>query len=291
MLVAWKYRPRDTIIQRLDPRARFIFLACLFASFAIAQIWDNRYLTPLFILSIVLFLLARIEWRDIRRVVIFFTVFIVVIVGVNGLLSGRGGPTSVLQDTSPPVFQVTFFSIEAIHWTAAITITKVRILFAITQIMRMFAMAMLAIPIPYTIDPAVYGVAFKRMGLADKPAFTMDLAFRFIPTLARDFTITMDAQRARGYELENLKGGIVSRLRRLAPLFVPVTLQSIFTGEEVIDAVDLRGFGAHKRTWMRKLHYERRDFIFIGLGLAILAASIVLRILGYGNFWAPGFLM
>jgi len=290
MLVAWKYRPRDTVIQRLDPRSRLIFLACVFAAFAIAQIWDIRLLAPLFLLTVGLFLLARIEWQDIKRPMIFFAVFIVIIVGVNGLLSGRGGPTSVLQDTSTPIFQVTLFQIPAWGWNATISITKIRIFFALTQIMRMFTMALLAIPIPYTIDPSVYGVSFRRMGMSDKASFTMDLAFRFIPTLGRDFAITMDAQKARGYELDSLKGGIFDRLRRLAPLFVPVTLQSIFTGEEVIDAMDLRAFGVRRRTWLRELHYQPRDYVFLGLGAAILIGSIVLRILGYGQFWIPDIL-
>lgn len=285
MLVAWKYRPRDTLIQRLDPRARLIFLACMFAAFAIAQIWDIRLLLPVFILTLALFFMARIDWRDLRRAMIYFSIFIVVIVGFNALLSGRGGPMSVLNDTSTPILQFTLFKIGT--WAPLITITKVRILFALTQIMRMYTMALLAIPIPYTIDPSQYGISFRQMGMPDKPSFTMDLAFRFIPTLARDFAITVDAQRARGYELDSLKGGIVSRLRRLAPLLVPVTLQSIFMGEEVIDAMDLRAFGVRPRTWVRKLHYAPRDYIFIGLGVAILVALVALKILGYGVFWIP----
>ena len=285
MLVAWKYRPRDTLIQRLDPRARLIFLACMFAAFAIAQIWDIRLLLPVFILTLALFFMARIDWRDLRRAMIYFSIFIVVIVGFNALLSGRGGPMSVLNDTSTPILQFTLFKIGT--WAPLITITKVRILFALTQIMRMYTMALLAIPIPYTIDPSQYGISFRQMGMPDKPSFTMDLAFRFIPTLARDFAITVDAQRARGYELDSLKGGIVSRLRRLAPLLVPVTLQSIFMGEEVIDAMDLRAFGVRPRTWVRKLHYAPRDYIFIGLGVAILVALVALKILGYGMFWIP----
>ncbi len=288
MLVAWKYRQRDTFIQRLDPRARLIFLGCMFAAFAIAQIWDIRMLIPLFGLTVALFLMARIEWKDVRRAVIYFSIFIVVIIGLNALLSGRGGPMSVLNDTSLPILQVTLFKLGT--WAPTITITKIRLFFAITQILRMYTMALLAIPIPYTIDPSQYGISFRQMGMPDKPSFTMDLAFRFIPTLARDFGITVDAQRARGYELESLKGGIASKLRRLAPLLIPVTLQSIFMGEEVIDAMDLRAFGVRPRTWMRKLHYAPRDYAFIGLGVGILVFLIILKVLGYGQFWIPPFL-
>jgi len=287
MLVAWKYRPRNTIIQRLDPRARLIFLACLFAAFSIAQIWDVRFLLPLFVLSLVLYFLARIEWQDIKRAWIFIIVLVVFIVGINALIAGRGGPTAVLQEHSAVLWQSPTLTIPGTPWHITLTITVVKAFFAVVQITRMLTMAILAIPIPYTIDPAVYGVSFRRLGLPDKASFTMDLAFRFIPTLARDFSITVDAQRARGYEMESLRGGVISRIRRLAPLIVPVTMQSIMSGEEVVDAMDLRAFGVHPRTWLRELHYERRDYIFIGIGIAILVASIILKLLGYGKFWMP----
>jgi len=289
VLVAWKYRPRDTFIQRLDPRARLTFLACIILAVSGAQVWDIRLLLPLFILTLVLYFMARIEWRDVWRAWAFILFLVIFIVGINGLLAGRGGPTAVLQDQSAALYRSPTYHIPFTPWSITLTITVVRSFFAITQIVRMLTMAVLAIPIPYTMDPSIYGVTFRRMGLPDKASFTMDLAFRFIPTLGRDFMITVDAQRARGYELESTKGGVVSRLRRLAPLIVPVTMSAIVTGEEVIDAMDLRAFGARPRTWYRSLHLELRDYVFIALGVAILALFIVVRIMGYGEFWVPEF--
>ena len=91
MLVTWKYRPRNTFIQRLDPRTRFIFLACIIFALTIPEIWDYRILVPLFLLSLAQFLMARIEWKDIRRPLFFIFILVFFIVGLNGLLSGRGG--------------------------------------------------------------------------------------------------------------------------------------------------------------------------------------------------------
>lgn len=289
MLATWKYRPRNTLIQRLDPRARLIFLACIILAISGAQVWDMRLLLPLFILVVVLYFMARIEWRDVWRAWAFILFLVLFIVGINGLLAGRGGPTSVLQDQSAILFRSPPLCLPGTAWCTAITITVVRSFFALTQIVRMLTMATLAVPIPYTMDPSVYGVTFRRLGLPDKASFTMDLAFRFVPTLGRDFLITMDAQRARGYEVERTKGGIITRLRRLAPLIVPVTMQAIVTGEEVIDAMDLRAFGARPRTWSRQLHFERRDYLYIGLGVAILLIFVVAKILGYGDLWVPDF--
>jgi energy-coupling factor transport system permease protein len=290
LLVSWKYRPRDTFIQRLDPRARLLFLAYIILAITVAQIWDIRLLLPLFVLVWVLYFMARIEWRDIRRAWIFISILLFFIVGLNALIAGRGGPTAVLVEDSPVLYQSPTLQIPYTPWTLGVTITVVRAFFAVTQIVRMLTMATLAITIPYTFDPSVYGVSFRQLGLPDKASFTMDLAFRFVPTLGRDFATTIDAQRARGYELERLRGGLFDRLRRLAPLFIPVTMQAIVSGEDVIDAMDLRAFGARQRTWLRELHFHPRDYAFMGLGGAILLGYIGARLLGYGDFWVPDFM-
>ncbi|MBL8062068.1 MAG: energy-coupling factor transporter transmembrane protein EcfT [Anaerolineales bacterium] len=292
MLVTWKYRRRNTIIQRLDPRTRLVFFVFVILALTIPDIWDLRIILPLFAVSLTLFLLSRIEWKDIRRILPYMFILVFFIVGLNGLLSGRGGPSSVTNLPSPVVFEVPIkIPFTDIGWDIPITVSKMW--FAITQITRMFTMAMLVIPIPYTMDPNIYGTAFKRMGASDKVSFTMDLAFRFLPTFARDFTITMDAQRARGYELEKLKGGLVGRLQRLAPLIIPVVMQSTVTGEEVIDAMDLRAFGTKPRTWLRdNLKYAGRDYVLLGLGVAIFILCCVLKWgFGIGGYFVPEFFL
>jgi energy-coupling factor transport system permease protein len=225
--------------------------------------------------------MARIEWEDVKRPLLYIFILVVFIVGLNGLLSGRGGPSVVNDPNSPIWFEIPLVGIP-------VTISKAW--FAINQIFRMLTMAFLALPIPYTMDPNIYGTAFKRMGASDRVSFTMDLAFRFVPTFARDLTTTIDAQRARGYEMDKLKGGLVARIQRLAPLIIPVTMQSTVTGEEVIDAMDLRAFGTAPRTWLKELHYAPRDYAMIGLGVGILVLCCVLKWgFGIGGFVVPDF--
>ncbi|RPJ21302.1 MAG: energy-coupling factor transporter transmembrane protein EcfT [Chloroflexi bacterium] len=289
MLVTWKYRPRDTFIQRLDPRTRWIFLFSIILALTIPEIWDYRIVFPLFVLSLTLFFMARIEWKDVRRVIPYIFILVFFIVGLNGLFFGRGGPSSVLNVSSPVLFEVPF-KVPGTDWGWVVQVTVSKAWFAITQVTRMLTMALLAIPIPYTMDPNIYGTAFRRMGASDKVSFTIDLAFRFLPTFARDLTITMDAQRARGYELERLKGGIIARIQRLAPLIIPVVMQSTVTGEEVIDAMDLRAFGTAPRSWLKELHYARRDYFILAFGAAIFITCCVLKWgFGIGEFFVPEF--
>ena len=167
MLATWKYRPRNTFIQRLDPLTRFIFLACIILALTIPEIWDFRIIIPLFLISLTLFLLARIEWKDVRRALIYIFILVIFIVGLNAVLSGRGGPSSVTSMDSPVVFVVPLkIPGTDLGWDVPITVSK--IWFAINQWGRMFTMAFLAIPIPYTLDPNIYGITFKQIGVSEK---------------------------------------------------------------------------------------------------------------------------
>jgi len=149
----------------------------------------------------------------------------------------------------------------------------------------------MTILIPYSLNPAHYGITFKGLGLPDKFAYAMDLTMRFIPTFGRDFQLTMDAQRARGYELEKISGGLIAQIRKLGPIFVPVTIHAIISSEDIIDAMDLRAFGVGPRTWLDVLTYQTRDRVLTAVGVVILITSIVLAFMGLGKFWVPEALM
>jgi energy-coupling factor transport system permease protein len=146
----------------------------------------------------------------------------------------------------------------------------------------------MTILIPYSLNPAHYGITFRGLGLPDKIAYAMELTMRFIPTLGRDFQLTLDAQRARGYEIEKLRGGPIAQVRKLAPLIVPVTIHAIAGSEDIIDAMDLRAFGIGPRTWLQQLHYRRRDYVLIALAALLFIVSMFLSLFGgYGQLWVP----
>lgn len=283
--MAWKYKERNTFIQRLDPRARWIFLIALL--FSIIQFWDLRILLLFSVISLTYYFLARLTWKETRRVWTFILILVVVIIGINAVLTGRGGPGAVLRDTRHIVWQVRWV-VPVVGWVIRPNITVEKLVFAVTQMVRMLTIAILFIPIAFTFHPNQYGATFRGLGLPDKVAFSMDLAFRFVPTLARDFNITLDSQRARGYEIERLEGGLIAQIRRMAPLIVPVTINAIVSGEDIVNAMDLRCFGLRKRTWLHRLQYQPRDYALIAMSALVLAGSTWANVgLGLGDFWVP----
>jgi energy-coupling factor transport system permease protein len=285
MLVTWRYRKRRSLIQWFDPRAWLIFYACFLV--ASVMFWDVRCLAPLFVISLIVLLTSGVEWREVRRAFLFIIGFIV-FYSFFTFLTGRGGTDLYTEEHLLRRFTAPF---SLFGWTPTLDITVERIMYAVSQFTRVFSLAMMTILIPYTLNPAQYGIAFRGLGFSDKLAYAMDLTMRFVPTFGRDFALTMDAQRARGYELEKFRGGLIEQVRKLGPLVVPVTIHAIIGAEDIIDAMDLRAFGTGPRTWLAQLIYQRRDRILIGFGVLILIVSISLSILGYGRFWVPEFLI
>jgi energy-coupling factor transport system permease protein len=285
MLVTWRYRERNSIIQWFDPRAWIMFYLCFIASTLL--FWDLRY--QLFFLLIALAVLFRsgVTWQETRRAWLFIGGF-VLFFSLLTFLTGRGGFELYTEEHIITQLGAPF---TILGWRPTLTISAERTMYALSQLVRVFNLTSMTILIPYSLNPAHYGITFRGLGLPDKIAYAMDLTMRFIPTFGRDFQLTLDAQRARGYELEKLSGGPIAQVRKMAPLIVPVTIHAIIGSEDIIDAMDLRAFGVGPRTWLEQLHYQRRDRILIAAGVVMFLAGLLLSLFGFGKFWVPDLLL
>jgi energy-coupling factor transport system permease protein len=284
VLASFSYRPRNSLVETFDPRARWVF--SILALSSIILFWDIRFLLFFFLLSLVQFHYSNLTWKETRKAWLLILVLTTTMVLFNTILTGAGTVGGVISQGTP-VLQFDLH-MPLTHWHIQYVLTRERLWFALAQYLRVLAIAGLFIVIPFTMAPQIYGATFKGIGLPDKLAYTIDLSFRFVPTLVRDFQTTLDAQRARGFEVDRVDGGLFARIRRTAPLFVPVTMNAILSGEDIANAMDLRCFGLRKRTWVEALKFSPRDYALLAFSLALLVLSLVLRLgFGIGNFWIP----
>lgn len=271
MIASFKYIDKSSPIHALDPRTKLVLLLC--AAFTAASLPDLRALLLLLGLAITYYSLARLPWSATRTAWRFFLFFIVILVGFNTLIAGTGGASTD--------------NVVLLRLPLGIVVSWSDLIDAMTIICRMLTGAFMALPFTFTIPPTRFGVAFRGLGLSDRIAFAVDLAIRLVPTYAADYRSTLDAQRARGYELDRLRGGIFERLRRLAPLVVPVTMNAIMSGEDITDALDMRGFGLRPRTWLHARPLRIADWILIFFGVALLLGGIIWRFVNGGALWVP----
>lgn len=282
MIISWSYRPRQSLMEAIDPRARWIFSFSYL--FSITLFWDARFLAVFFLIGMLWYALGRIPWREARRAWMLVSFLLFTMILINTIITG-GGAGGVVPSGGhlvwPQGLQLPWGGV----WHFGLTWE--RLWFALCQLLRILGISAVFIVIPFTMDPRLYGVTFRGLGLPDRFAYVVELAFRFVPTLTRDFTITFDAQRARGYEIERAGRNPIRQIVRIAPLLVPVTMSAILAGEDVANAMDLRGFGQGPRTWLYELHYRFGDYLLIFLSIAIFLGSLFLRWRGYGGFWIP----
>ena len=111
-------------------------------------------------------------------------------------------------------------------------------------------------------------------------AMMMSIALRFIPILTDEANRIMSAQEARGADFHS--GGIVKRAKALIPLLVPLFVSAFRRANDLALAMEARCYhGGEGRTQMKPLRYATRDYIAYGVLAVYLAASILLRIMGY----------
>ncbi|MCW5849541.1 MAG: energy-coupling factor transporter transmembrane protein EcfT [Anaerolineae bacterium] len=285
MFASFQYIPGQSFVHRLDPRTKLIAFLLVVVCTIILD--DARLLLALFALSLAYYLLARLPWRTLWRAwafVLFFAIFLVG--GFSTILFGQP-PAQVT--TLHPLLTLPPITLPIIG-TFQKVIAWETVFLGFARMLRPLAIMAMILPFSFTTSPYLYGVAFRKLGLSDGVAFALDLAMRYVPTIARDFFITVDAQRARGYELEAKAAGIINMIRRAAPLMVPVTIHAIAGGEEVVEAMELRAFGVGRRTWSEAdtLHLKTADYVVLGLAVLVLLTCLGLRwFTSYGSYWFP----
>jgi len=279
MYVAPRYLGRGSWLARPDPRVLLVGLA-LFV-FTVIQVWDLRILAVLAAIALLYYRSAAIPFSAVRAQWGYIAFFITFVVVVNTLLTG-GELRGYTEDELHIYFRVPLFgtpvSAESITYAAA-------------QYLRFGSMAAVGLPIAFAIAPGDIGPAFARLGVPYKFAYGMELTFRFVPSLGADMRTTIDAQRLRGYEWEKRGRSPIGVLTRTIPLLAPVTINAIVGAEDTIDAMDLRGFGTQRRTWLRQLALDVTDRLVLAGFVFLLVVVTVMSFMGLTQLWVPDVLI
>jgi energy-coupling factor transport system permease protein len=128
-----------------------------------------------------------------------------------------------------------------------------------------------------TVHPDELSQALIQMRVKFEFAFAMSMAMRYVPTLAHEAYAIMDAQKARGVELD--KGNPLVRIRNIVPIIVPLIIVSIRRALSIAESMESRGFGASDtRTYLVKLRFRKRDWAVVLVSLIVLVFSIYIRL-------------
>ena len=154
---------------------------------------------------------------------------------------------------------------------------------------RIFCLIIISSLLTYTTTPTMLtdGIEklLKPLDFILKPfnfrvhtlAMMMTLALRFIPTLIEEIDKIMNAQKARGADLES--GGIMQRAKALVPIIIPLFVSSFRRAYELAFAMDCRCYtGGDGRTRMKIMKFSVCDLWVALAYLCVFAGIIFLNI-------------
>ena len=162
MLITWGYRVRNSIMERIDPRARWIF--SLIFLFSITMFWDARFLVFFFILGFTWYSLAKVKWEEVRRAWLTVSMILFTMIVVNTIITG-GGAGGIVPEGGTLVWPEGF-TMPITGWTIHFGLTYERLWFAVCQVLRILPISAVFLIIPFTMDPRLYGVTFRGLGSA-----------------------------------------------------------------------------------------------------------------------------
>lgn len=138
--------------------------------------------------------------------------------------------------------------------------------FAILMAVRVMALIAGTSLLTYTTSPVVLTDAIENLlrplSKLHLPvhefAIIMTIALRFIPTLIDETEKIMNAQKARGAQLDT--GKLNERMRALVPILIPLFLSAFRRADELAMAMECRCYrGGEGRTRLKVLRLTRTD--------------------------------
>lgn len=267
------YYEKDSVIHKLDPRAKLLFmLVFLVSTFVAKDIY--AYITLIFItlvsiaLSRVPFLMVLKGLKPIFIIVIFTTVL--------NILWTKGENLLVAFTVIPNFWNVEIYSEGLIK--AGVLAVRIITLMACTSLYFSYTTT----PIELT-DGIETGLAFlKKVKVpVHEFAMMMTIALRFIPTLVDETTKIMNAQKARGADFS--QGGLIKRAKALIPIIIPLFVSAFRRADELATAMECRCYrGGNGRTRMKVLKMKAADYLFLICTLLMVAAVVLLNIYAGG---------
>ena len=260
--------PGSSLVHRFDPRLKLVltiaYIVLLFAA-------SNPLGLALSILFLaVMYKVAKIPGKMILKslkpilpIVIFTAVLNLFFV------SGEGEPL--------------------VHiWFLTIYAEGVR--YAVLMAVRVMALIAGTSLLTYTTSPIVLTDAIeqllKPLGKLHFPvhelAMMMSIALRFIPTHIEETDKIMNAQKARGAQLDT--GKMTDLVKALVPVLIPLFISAFRRADELAMAMECRCYrGGDGRTRLKVLRCEKQDYIDLAVCIACFAVILASRLV-FPNF-------
>lgn len=268
------YVDRDNFMFNLSGLTKLVCFICMTCSVMFS--YDVRYILFVMALSVVIFKVSGLQFKQIKLMTIYVVIFLLINFLLTYLFSPGYG--TELYGTAHEIFR----------FTARYTVTWEQLLYQVTKITKYASVVPLGMIFLLTTNPSEFAASLNRVGVSYKGAYALSLTLRYFPDMIRDYQNIALAQQSRGLDLSR-REKVRVRVKNSMNICIPLIFSTLDRIELISNAMDLRGFGKHKkRTWYGARPVRRGDWMALAFGTLILAGSLYLTFFVNGSrFWNP----
>ena len=260
-----QYYENDSFVHKLDPRTKMLLLIAVIVFIFVSQNAVALSLVALLILFSVFLSKVSLKMylKNLKAVfpIIIFTMIINLFYNASG-------------------------DVLVSFWKLSITTGSLYRAFYMAA--RILLLIIASAELTYTTTPNDLTDAIEKLlsplkfiGLKNAVhtlAMMMTIALRFIPTLIEETQKIMNAQKARGADLEN--GKLIDRIKALIPILIPLLISSVRRAYELAEAMECRCYnGGEGRQRMKQLKYHPNDFIAFAVVIVVCSTVVAVNMI------------
>ena len=273
MINIFNYIDRPSPIHRLTGATKLVCL--LLWSLASMVTYDTRILILMPVVSIFLFSISKIKFRDIRAV--FWVTFVFMVLN------------NVMVYVFSPEHGVSIYGTRTVLFTIAgpYTVTAEQLFYHLNLVLKYLASIPVLLLFVCTTDPSEFAASLNRIGVSYKVSYSVALALRYIPDIQRSYHDISQSQQARGIEMSK-KESLVKRLKAASAILIPLILSSMDRIEVISNAMELRGFGKGRtRTWYRARKFRAADVACMAVCALLLVVAVMDTVVRGTRYFNP----
>lgn len=267
------YQQKDTWIHRLSGVTKLIFF--LVWSIIGMVTYDTRVLAVMCAVSFAIFAWSKTSWKQVSTVVTLIAFFLIMNVIAIFIFSPYEG--SKIYGTRT----------DLLHLIGPYTVTKEQLFYEFNVVLKYFTVIPAALMFIVSTNPSEFAAALNKIGVSYSIGYAISIALRYIPDVQDDFQEIKTAQQARGIDMSKNEK-LAERLKKIVVIIFPLIFSSMERIEVVSNAMELRGFGKHrKRTWYAGKKATKIDYISIVCVLLFAVAAILVTFQDGSRFFNP----
>lgn len=267
------YSDIDSPIHKLTGASKLIALII----WAVASMitYDTRVLLGMFVISIIVFKISKVKFKQVSFVLYFILIFLL----LNNIAIFIFSPYEGVQiyGSRNDLFKI----------AGPYTVTAQQLFYQFNITLKYFSIIPMALLFMVATNPSEFAASLNKIGISYKIAYSVSIALRYIPDVQRDYQDISFAQQARGIDMSK-KEKLTKRIKNSASILMPLIFSSLDRIEAISSAMELRAFGSNKkRTWYNGRPFKLGDYITILVVSIILIIAIMATISNGGRFYNP----